>query len=180
VKAHTPIKFPARAWSNMTEFDEWIEEARQAQNTPGIKLPDSPINGQNLGFNAYTLAHPKHASLSQCLCGFEDRPSDNAIQLKDDYSKVPLHWAEGDLTATQIVQGKRKRKVMRSYKLVLCQVEDPRSKWFEVTVLNDDLSYPFDACMLGLKCWAFTDYAKAKKQFNQLISKARKEVACGG
>ena len=169
---------PARSWSNASEFNEWLYD--QAKNEQKRDCPKKPLNDQNLGFDTYILAHPKHASLSRCLCGFEGRPSDNVIQLKDDYSEVPLHWAEGDLTATQIVQGKRKRKVMRSYKLVLCQVEDPRSKWFEVTVLNDDLSYPFDACMLGLKCWAFTDYAKAKKQFNQLISKARKEVACGG
>jgi hypothetical protein len=166
---------PARSWSNASEFNEWLYD--QAKNEQKRDCPKKPLNDQNLGFDTYILAHPKHASLSRCLCGFEGRPSDNVIQLKDDYSEVPLHWAEGDLNATQIVQGKRKRKVMRSYKLVLCQVEDPRSKWFEVTVLNDDLSYPFDACMLGLKCWAFTDYAKAKKQFNKLISKARKEVA---
>jgi hypothetical protein len=87
---------------------------------------------------------------------------------------VPLQWSDGHLIATQIVEGKIARKVMRSQKLVLCQVEDESKVWFEVTTLNGDLTYPFNACMIGLICWAFTNYPAAKKQYNKLIKDIRK------
>lgn len=176
MKTHTPIKYPTRAWSNMTEFEEWIEEARRAQQPREIKPQETTIDGQKVGFDTYVSICRKHPNFAHCLCSVEDGFVDNYILINGEFAEVPLQWSEGDVTATQTVEGKISKDMMRSQKLVLCKLEERGKSWFEVTVLNDDLTYPFNAYMLGLKCWAFADYIAARKKYNALIREVRKQA----
>ena len=74
------------------------------------------------------------------------------------------------MTATQIIEGKTTKKVMRSQKLVLCKVEDDKRIWFEVAGLGDDLSYPFDSKLIGIRVFPFGSYREAKAQFVSLVN----------
>lgn len=169
--ARTPTNCLTREWSNVSEFEDWL---REAENAPPARPPETAKDGQKLGFDTYLLTPSKSANSAPILCGTGDDFLDHYILNDGEITEVPLQWSQGELTATQIVEGKIAKKMMRSQKLVLCQVEDGKRKWFEVTVLNDDLSYPFEACKLALKCWAFTTYPEAKKRFKGLIQKARR------
>lgn len=170
-----PTNCPTREWSNVSEFEDWL---RESESTPPARPPENSKNGQKLGFDTYVSFNPKHASATRCLCDSEGGQLPNDILLGGQFFNVPLHWSDNKTTATQIVLGKRKRKVMRSHLLVLCQVEDVKNKWFEVAVLNKDLSYPFSASVIGMSCWPFLNYAEAKRQFQRLLRQdiKRKEV----
>ena len=165
---------PTRTWSNLPEFHRWID-----QTSEPIKALKPSIKAQEVGFDTYTLAHPKRASLSRCLCDTESGRIENVIQLGNEYIEVPLKWVEGKYTAVQIIQGKRNLEVMRSQKLVLCEVEDELNRWFEVAVLQDDLSYPFGCELIGLETFVYADYPSAKRRFKAEIAKARKELLNG-
>ena len=170
---------PARSWSNASEFNEWLYD--QAKNEQKRDCPKKPLNDQNLGFDTYILAHPKHASLSRCLCGSKGAHPAGCIRLSEGLYEVPLQWSEGKYTATQIVEGKRKHEIMRTQKMVLCQVEDDTNRWFEVAVLNNDLSYPFDCELIGLQAFQYLDYPSARRRYKSEVAtataKTRKEVA---
>jgi hypothetical protein len=169
--AHTPINCPTREWSNVSEFEDWL---RETENTPQARPPETAKDGQKLAFDTYLLAPSKSANSAPILCGIGGDFSHLSILIDGEITEVPLQWSQGELTATQIVEGKIAKKIMHSQKIVLCQVEDRERKWFEVTTLNDDLTYPFEACKLALKFWAFETYPEAKKQFKGLIQKARR------
>lgn len=177
MSARTPINCPTREWSNVSEFEDWL---REAENIPPARPPETAKDGQKLGFDTYLLAPSKSSNSTPILCGIGGDFLDHYFLLDGEITEVPLQWSQNGLSAIQIVEGKISKKMMRSQKLVLCQVEDSRRKWFEVSVLNDDLSYPFNACMLGLRCWAFTDYTLAKRQFNKSVKEKRKEVSREG
>lgn len=163
-----------RTWSNIPEFHRWIDLA-----TEPIEVLKPSIKAQEVGFDTYTLAHPKRASLSRCLCDAESGRIGNVIQLGNEYIEVPLIWVEGKYTAVQIIQGKRKLEVMRSQKLVLCEVEDELNRWFEVALLQDDLSYPFGCELIGLETFVYSNYPSAKRRFKAEIAKLRKGLPSG-
>lgn len=131
------------------------------------------IDGQIVAFDSYIQTPKKTSNFAPCLCGSEGGFLENTIRLGRQDFNVPLQWSKDGFTATQIVEGKISKKVMRSQKLVLCQVEDDRRRWFEVSGLMSDLSYPFDASLLGIRVFAFDAYKEAKAQFNSLINSTK-------
>lgn len=169
--ARTPTNCPTREWSNVSELEDWL---REAENTPPARPPETAKDGQKLAFDTYLLAPRKSGNSALCLCGIESHFLENVIRLGKLTIEVPFQWSDGHFTATQIVEGKIARKIMRSQKTVLCQVEDDRRKWFEVAVLGDDLDYPFGSHYLNAKCLPFNTYAEAATYFKAAVNKAKK------
>lgn len=165
---------PTREWSNATQLNGWLDEAKNRDPGGSSTSPISFVNGPKARFGTYLLGPRKSAKTGHCLSVLGACFDDDPILLGDRLIQVPTQWSWGDLTATQIVEGKRKPKVMRSQRLVLCCVEDKSRRWFEVAVLNKDLSYPSDPHLVGLSFFPFADYAAARRQFNLFTSKARK------
>ena len=163
-----PSVCQTRSWSNVKEFHRWLDK---------IKPLEPSIVSQKVGFDTYLLAPQRTAKTPHCLSVLGGDFSHNNILIDRTIYKVPGQWSCDGLTATQIVEGKIKREVMRSVWLVLCSVEDTSRRWFEVAALLNDLSYPFGEHYLGVRTHAFEDYPSAKKQFKRMISWARKEGA---
>ena len=167
MSATSPSELPTRSWANLKESHRWLDN---------IEPLEPRIFSQKVDFDTYLLAPPKTAKTPHCLSTLGGDFSHNHILIDRTFYKVPGQWSYDDLTATQIVEGKIKREVMRSGWLVLCSVEDASRRWFEVATLLDDLIYPFGEHYLGLRTHAFHDYPSAKKQFKRMISWARKEA----
>ena len=94
------------------------------------------------------LSKPAILTFSPAMnTGMEGHFIKNDIRLGRTKQRCPSTWEEGSLTATQIIEGKTSKKVMRSQKLILCKVEDDRRIWFEVAGLRDDpdVSIRFEA-----------------------------------
>ena len=140
--------------------------------TPSLTAKSAQIIGHK-----YYAIKRRNSDILPCLnSGIDGRFPKNTIRLKGTTHECPSTWTAGSLTATQIIEGKTSQKVMRSQKLVLCEVEDDKRIWFEVAVLFDDLSYPFDSQLVGIRAFPFESYKEAKAQFLSLTSWAERSV----
>jgi hypothetical protein len=130
---------------------------------------------QKLGFDTYILIRSKDSKSAPSLCRVDDKFPDNGIKIGcRDSSPSPLSWTSSSLSAVQVVEGKMKRDVLRSQKVVLCQVEDHRHRWFEVAVLDDRLNYPFGNHLVGLRSFPCKSLKEAKRKFASLKRKANR------
>ena len=117
--------------------------------------------------DTFLLPTSKRGKRDLCLCGLSGGFLKNSIVLNSRIQKVPTQWTEGNLTATQLVEGKIKKKVLRKGLVVLVQVEDENRKWFEVTRLRQDLSYPFTEALIGIRTHCFHTLKEARKHFDK-------------
>ena len=139
---------------------------KNLKNTPSSTAKSAQI----MGHKSYAIKSRNSDILAPLDSGMDGRFPKNSIRLRRTDHKCPSTWTEGSLTATQIIEGKTTKKVMRSQKLVLCKVEDDKRIWFEVAGLGDDLSYPFDSKLIGIRVFPFGSYREAKAQFVSLVN----------
>lgn len=137
------------------------------------------INAQIVGYKSYAIKGRNSDILPPINSGIDGHFPKNTIRLRSTDHKCPSSWEEGTLTATQIIEGKTNKKVMRSQKLVICKVENDRRIWFEVAGLRDDLTYPFDSQLIGVRVFPFETYKEAKAQFVSLVNWTKRATKAG-
>jgi len=130
----------------------------------------SSINAQIVGYQHYAIKSRNSDILSRIDSEIDGHFRRNDIRIQSTNHKCPSIWKEGTVTATQIIEGKTSKKVMRSQKLVLCLVENDHRIWFEVAGLRADLTYPFDSKLIGIRVFPFETYKEAKAQFVSLVN----------
>lgn len=135
-------------------------------NTPS----STAKNAQIVGYESYAIKSRNSDIFTRIDSGLGGRFAANDIRLGRTNHKCPTIWEEGSLTSTQVIEGKTNKKVMRSQKLVICKVEDDQRIWFEVAALRDDLTYPFDNQLIGIRSFPFGSYKEAKAKFVSLVS----------
>ena len=136
-------------------------------------------NAQIVGYQSYAIKSRDSDILPLIDSGIDGRFPKNTIRLRRTDHKCPTIWEEGSITATQIIEGKTSKKVMRSQKLVICKVEDDKRIWFEVAGLRDDLTYPFDSQLVGIRVFSFESYREAKAQFISLVNWTKRATKAG-
>ena len=142
--------------------------------------PSSMVkNAQIVGHESYAIKTRNSDIFTRLDSGAKGGFPKNDIRIKRTDYKCPSSWKQGGVTATQIIEGKTRKKVMRSQKLVICKVEDNRRIWFEVAGLNDDLTYPFDSQLIGIRVFPFETYKEAKAQFVSLVNWAKRGTKAG-
>jgi hypothetical protein len=144
-------------------------------NTPRSTV----INAQIVGYESYALKSRNSDILPRIDTGVGGHFLSNTIRLRRTDHKCPSIWEEGNITATQIIEGKTNKKLMRSQKLVICKVEDDRRIWFEVAGLRNDLTYPFDSQLVGIRVFPFETYKEAKAKFISLVNWTRRATKEG-
>ena len=127
-------------------------------------------NAQIREYQSFAIKTRNSDIFTRMNTGMESHFIKNDIRLGRTKQRCPSTWEEGSLTATQIVEGKTSKKVMRSQKLILCKVEDDRRIWFEVAGLRDDLTYPFDSKLIGIRVFPFNTFKEAKAKFVSLVN----------
>jgi hypothetical protein len=137
------------------------------------------INAQIVGYVSYAIKSRNSDILPRINSGIDGHFRKNTIRLRRTNHKCPSSWEEGSLTATQIIEGKSNKKVMRSQKLALCLVENDRRIWFEVATLRDDLTYPFDSQLIGIRVFPFETYKQAKAKFVSLVNWTKRATKTG-
>ena len=137
------------------------------------------INTRIVGYESYAIKSRNSDILPRINIGIDGHFPKNTIRLRRTDHKCPSIWKEGALTATQIIEGKTNKKVMRSQKLALCLVENDRRIWFEVAGLRDDLTYPFDSQLIGVRVFPFETYKEAKAQFVSLVNWSKRATKAG-
>jgi hypothetical protein len=144
-------------------------------NTPSLTV----INAQIVGYESYALKSRNSDLLPRINSGIDGHFPNNDIRLRRTDHKCPTIWEEGTLTATQIIEGKTNKKMMRSQKLVICKVEDNKRIWFEVAGLLEDLTYPFDSELINVRVFPFETYKEAKAKFVSLVNWTKRATKAG-
>ena len=134
----------------------------------------SSINAQIVGYESYALKSRNSDILPRIDTGVGGHFPKNTIRLRRTDHKCPSAWKDGNITARQIIEGKTNKKVMRSQKLVICKVEDDRRIWFEVAGLSDDLTYPLEPHLVGIRVFPFETYKEAKAKFVSLVNSTKR------
>ena len=136
-------------------------------------------NAQIVGYQHYAIKNRNSDILSRIDSEIDGHFRDNDIRTRSTNHKCPSIWKEGTVTATQIIEGKTSKKVMRSQKLVLCLVENEHRIWFEVAGLSDDLAYPFEPHLVGIRAFPFGTYKEAKAKFVSLVNWTKRATKAG-
>jgi hypothetical protein len=136
-------------------------------------------NAQIVGYQHYAIKNRNSNILSRIDSDIDGHFRDNDIRIRGTNHECPSIWKEGPVTATQIIEGKTSRKVMRSQKLVLCLVENEHRIWFEVAGLSDDLTYPLEPHLVGIRVFPFEAYKEAKAQFVSLVNWTKRATKAG-
>ena len=137
------------------------------------------INAQIVGYESYALKSRNSDILPRINSGIDGHFPKNTIRLRRTDHKCPSTWKQDSVTATQIIEGKTNKKFLRSQKLVICKVEDDRRIWFEVAGLREDLTYPFDLHLIGVRVFPFESYKEAKAQFVSLVNWTKRATKKG-
>ena len=127
------------------------------------------MKAQNIGFDTYLLIPQQRGSQSQCLRAM-DKHIDDGYMRGEYKCPCPSEWVCGDTTYTTIAQKTDNGiKPYRQHKMVIVAADKGSRRWFELAALNDDLSYPADPNMIGLRAFIYDKLVLAKRHYSHLL-----------